>query len=95
MAEPTHNEIITEIRAVKTILDIQAKYDEERRVGTDNKLDKIVGTQSEHGTRLRKLEDVATLGRGAYWAALKIGGFLAVVAGAAAFIWEKIAHIAR
>jgi hypothetical protein len=90
MSEPTHREILTAIDGIKRAMDTHEKYNAERRGITDKKLDSIDRRLGEHGNRLRKVEDVANMGRGAWWAILKIGGLLTLAAGAAAWVWNQI-----
>lgn len=89
MSEPTHREILTAIDGIKTAIDTHEKYNAERRIGTDKKLDSIDRRLTEHSGRLRKVEDVANMGKGAWWAVLKVGGLLTVVAGAAVWLWDR------
>jgi len=55
---------------------------ETRQEGTDAWLKEI-------DAKLDQLIAAANMGRGAWWALLKIGGLLLLLVGAAAWIWER------
>lgn len=93
MSEPTHREIINAVKGVREILDQHTEFGKEHRANTGKKLDNIVATQKEHGIRLRAVEEVANIGKGAWWAMLKIGGLLMLLIGAIAWVWEKFKSI--
>src|SRR5690606_16457903 len=67
-----------EIRLFERIGALQARMDSvERRV---EKID----------ANVEKLAAAAYMGRGAWWAATKLGGWLVLMAGAAAWAWERL-----
>lgn len=40
--------------------------------------------------RLRNLENIANMGRGAWWAMLKLGAILTVISGLLLSVWDRI-----
>lgn len=56
----------------------------------DARMDNIEGWVEKIDGNVENLTDAANMGRGAWWATVKIGGVLMLLAGAAAWVWERL-----
>lgn len=55
----------------------------------DARMDNVERSVEKIDGNVEQLTEAANMGRGAWWAALKIGGVL-VMAAAAAWVWERL-----
>ena len=56
----------------------------------DARMDNVEGTVKKIDDNVEKLTEAANMGRGAYWAAVKMGGLTIACAGAVAWAWDRI-----
>lgn len=54
------------------------------------KVEGLGDSMSAMDGRLQAVEKVANMGQGALWMFLKVGGFLAILTAALAWLWEQV-----
>ena len=60
----------------------------------DARMDNVERDLTEIDGNVEKLTEAANMGKGAWWAAVKLGGFCVLFLGALAWAWQRLTGVA-